>query len=83
MYKSRKISEKERLELYSHNPVKHDYVKKWQEWPWSSVHGYLEKYGREKIEEIWYKYPLKNYGKGWVDCSVRSQSLLRFPRDQY
>lgn len=51
---------------YIHNnPVKHDYVKKWQEWPWSSFHFYLEKYGREKIQEIWYKYPLKNYGKGW------------------
>lgn len=51
---------------YIHNnPVKHGYIKKWQEWRWSSVHHYLEKYGRKKMKEIWYKFPLKNYGKGW------------------
>ncbi|KAA3612302.1 MAG: transposase [Calditrichaeota bacterium] len=55
---------------YIHNnPVKHGYVKKWQEWPCSSVHYYLEKYGYEKMKEIWFKYPLKNYGKGWDDWS--------------
>ncbi|KAA3658781.1 MAG: transposase [Calditrichaeota bacterium] len=53
---------------YIHNnPVKHGYVKKWQDWPFSSIHHYFEKYGRKKLKEIWFKYPLKDYGKGWDD----------------
>ena len=53
---------------YIHNsPVKHGYVKKWQEWPFSSVHWYLETKGRKWMVSLWEDYPLRDYGKGWDD----------------
>jgi putative transposase len=55
---------------YVHNnPVKHGYVKKWQEWPFSSVHGYLETVGRDWLLDLWLRYPVLDYGKGWDDGS--------------
>jgi putative transposase len=46
---------------YIHNnPVKHGYARKWQEWPYSSVHWYLEAKGRD-----WREYPVLNYGDSW------------------
>jgi putative transposase len=55
------------LNYVHHNPVKHGYVCKWQEWPYSSVHGYLETKGRDWLMELWREYPLRDYGKGWDD----------------
>ena len=49
------------------NPVKHGYVPKAQDWPWSSFHEYLAAFGRESLERWWYEYPVKDYGKGWDD----------------
>jgi putative transposase len=48
-----------------HNPVKHGYVDKWQDWPWSSAHDFLARVGREAAEKIWREYPILNYGKKW------------------
>jgi putative transposase len=48
-----------------HNPVRHGYVAKWQDWPFSSASEYLEQVGVEKAHEIWREYPLLDYGKGW------------------
>lgn len=48
-----------------HNPVRHGYVSKWTEWPWSSAHDYLRDMGREEAARIWKAYPLDEYGKGW------------------
>jgi putative transposase len=45
--------------------VHHGYVKRWQDWPYSSVHQYLEQIGRERAEQIWKEYPVLDYGKGW------------------
>ncbi len=53
-----------------HNPVHHKYVKKWQEWPFSSAMEFLEKVGKEKAAEIWREYPIKDYGKGWDDPDI-------------
>jgi putative transposase len=50
-----------------HNPVKHGYVQKWTEWPFSSVDDYLEEVGRESAEQIWKTHPILDYGKGWDD----------------
>lgn len=50
-----------------HNPVKHGYVKKWDEWKWSSVSEYLERLGREEVARRWKEYPLLNFGAGWDD----------------
>ena len=56
---------------YVHNnPVHHGYVKKWQEWSFSSAIDFLEKVGREKAKEIWLNYPLLDYGNGWDDSEL-------------
>ena len=52
-----------------HNPVKHGYVEKWTDWPYSSAASYLESVGTEQATTIWRKYPLGDYGKGWDDIS--------------
>jgi len=47
------------------NPVKHGYVENARAWPWSSLHEYLEQFGRDKLLQWWREYPVKDYGKGW------------------
>lgn len=48
-----------------YNPIKHGYVKRMQDWSWSSIHEYLEQYPRPILEDLWKTYPVKDYGKGW------------------
>ncbi|MEW6305840.1 MAG: hypothetical protein AB1705_20365 [Verrucomicrobiota bacterium] len=48
-----------------HNPVHHRYVKLWTEWPWSSAKDYLAAMGRADAEQIWQRYPVRDYGKKW------------------
>ncbi len=50
-----------------HNPVRHGYVQKWAEWPWSSAHDFLETHGRLEAERLWKTYPINHYGQGWDD----------------
>jgi putative transposase len=53
---------------YVHNnPVRHGYVVRWQEWPFSSAQEYLEEMGREFAEKMWRLHPVLEYGKGWDD----------------
>jgi putative transposase len=40
------------LNYIHNNPVKHGYVKKWQYWPFSSVHWYLTTKGREWLVDV-------------------------------
>lgn len=47
------------------NPVKHRYVEDPYEWPWSSLHGYLESHGREWLRAQWKAFPPDKMGKGW------------------
>jgi putative transposase len=47
------------------NPVKHGYVAKATDWPWSSLGRYLEQVGREGLVDWWKKYPIDHYGQGW------------------
>ncbi len=49
------------------NPVHHGYVRKWEEWPFSSARDFLDAVGREEAKRIWRSYPLLDYGKGWDD----------------
>ena len=49
------------------NPVKHGCVAKATEWPHSSFHEYLAKYGREVLADLWREYPVDEYGKTWDD----------------
>jgi putative transposase len=51
---------------YIHNnPVHHGYVSRWQDWPFSSVHQYLDDVGRDEAVRIWNEYPVLDYGKDW------------------
>lgn len=53
---------------YIHNnPVKHGYVKRWQDWPFSSAAAFLESVGRERAAVMWRDYPILDFGKGWDD----------------
>ncbi len=50
-----------------HNAVHHEYVDKWEDWPFSSARRYLKAFGKDKAAEIWRKYPILDYGKRWDD----------------
>ena len=53
------------LNYIHNNPVKHGYVEKWQDWPYSSASEYLMKVGRETASQIWKEYPVLDYGNEW------------------
>ncbi|WP_146854173.1 transposase [Brevifollis gellanilyticus] len=55
------------LNYIHHNPVKHDYVLKWTDWPWSSATEYLSEVGRDEAERLWKLHPIERYGAGWDD----------------
>jgi hypothetical protein len=40
-------------------------VGKQKDWPFSSVHGFLEEVGRKPAVALWREFPLRVYGKGW------------------
>jgi len=58
------------LNYIHHNPVKHELAKKWREWPFSSAANYLERVGTEKARDIWYRYPARDYGEGWLGAEL-------------
>ena len=53
------------LNYVHYNPVKHGLVTSPYDWPWSSVHWYLEHNGREWLRDLWRRYPIRDYGKSW------------------
>ena len=53
-----------------HNPVRHGYVSKWQDWPWSSAVDFLEATDPSEVSRIWDTYPVLDYGDGWDDPSL-------------
>ena len=53
------------LNYLHHNPVKHGYANKWQEWPFGSAREFLERVGEERAREIWQRYPVLDYGEKW------------------
>jgi putative transposase len=50
-----------------HNPVRHGYATRWQDWPYSSAADYLATVGVGEARRIWTDYPVLDYGKGWDD----------------
>jgi putative transposase len=58
------------LNYLHHNPVRHGYVSKWQDWPWSSAREYLAKQGTDEAARIWKAFPVLDYGAGWDDASL-------------
>lgn len=55
------------LNYIHYNPVKHGWVKSPYDWTESSVHWYLENYGRDWLRSCWVEYPVRDYGKRWDD----------------
>jgi len=53
------------LNYVHHNPVRHGYVERWADWPWSSAKEYLEQTGVEDAKRVWHDYPIRDYGEGW------------------
>ena len=58
------------LNYIHHNPVHHQYVKQWTDWPWSSARSYLEYTGRDEAVHIWREFPIQDYGKKWDDPTI-------------
>ncbi len=53
------------LNYIHHNPVRHGWVARWTEWPWSSAHDYLRTLGADQAARVWQAYPLHDYGAQW------------------
>lgn len=49
------------------NPVKHGYVEKWEDWPYSSAGDFISESGREAVLKQWREYPILGMGVGWDD----------------
>jgi putative transposase len=47
------------------NPVRHGYVQRSRDWPWSSLARYLDAPGLDWLEATWKRYPIGDFGKGW------------------
>ncbi len=53
------------LNYIHYNPTKHNYVRKPLLWRCSSLHWYEKHFGVEWLRDLWCKYPVLDYGKGW------------------
>jgi putative transposase len=53
------------LNYVHNNAVHHGYAERWQDWPHSSAHEYLNDVGHEEAARIWREYPVLDYGKTW------------------
>jgi len=53
------------LNYIHNNPVKHGFVNKWQDWPYSSAAQYLAAVGEEEAARHWLEYPVDRYGADW------------------
>jgi len=53
------------LNYVHHNPVRHKYVERWTDWPWSSARQYLTQTGVDEATRVWRAYPIGDYGKDW------------------
>jgi putative transposase len=48
-----------------HNPVRHRYVNRWQEWPFGNAQEWLVETGEAQARRLWKEFPLGNYGDDW------------------
>lgn len=53
------------LNYVLHNAVRHGYVDRWQDWPYSNAAQYLAEVDRDEVERRWREYPILDYGKDW------------------
>jgi putative transposase len=52
------------------NAVKHGYVSRWTDWPWSNAPEYLQAVGREEAAHRWRTYPVDRMGDGWDESGL-------------
>lgn len=50
-----------------HNPVRHGYVDRWTEWPWSSAIDFLQRTDPDEAKRLWRDYDISTFGDGWDD----------------
>ena len=55
------------LNYIHYNPVRHGWADSPYDWEESSVHWYLEHFGRDWLRDSWVRYPILDYGRGWDD----------------
>ncbi len=56
------------LNYIHHNPVRHKCCRHANEWMWSSIHLYLEDYGKDWLVDKWNRFkPGEKFGRGWDD----------------
>ena len=53
------------LNYLLHNAVRHGYVERRQDWPYSNAVQYLDDVGRDLAEWRWREYPSLEYGNEW------------------
>lgn len=53
-----------RFNYIHHNPVKHRYVKRMEDWPYSSYQHFLATKGQEWLDECWQRYPVIDHLEG-------------------
>jgi putative transposase len=53
------------LNYVLHNAVRHGYVARWQDWPFSNAASYLADVGHDEAQRRWIEYPILDYGKDW------------------
>lgn len=60
------------LNYIHYNPVKHGWATSPYDWPESSVAWYTTHYGRDWLRDLWVRYPVKDYGKGWDENPINT-----------
>jgi putative transposase len=50
-----------------YNPIKHGWTTSPYDWAESSVHWYRQEHGRDWLQDLWQRYPVLDYGRGWDD----------------
>lgn len=58
------------LNYVHYNPVKHGWASSPYAWEQSSVHSYLELYGRDWLRDLWVTHPIRDLGRGWDDLDA-------------
>ena len=52
------------MDYIHYNPVKHGYVKRLEDWPFSSYQYYLKTKGKEWLQDCWQRYPVIDFLSG-------------------
>ena len=53
------------LNYIHYNPVKHGWTTSPYDWAESSVHWYLNSFGRDWLREVWAEFPVRSFGRRW------------------